>query len=143
MSSSKFEVGHCRRGCRLRRRLRAGGRPLAAGSGRISIMISTRPRCVPESKTALDEDGHTSQRKSGTSRYGWGRIRTGVGTEEYNIGLFRRRAKSVVDYLVDAGIAPDRLSWKAIANPCRKDYQTHQQRVPAVCGRDCADSGIY
>ena len=29
----EFEFGHCRRGCRLRRRLRAGGRPQAAGSG--------------------------------------------------------------------------------------------------------------
>ena len=31
------------------------------------------------------------------------------GTEEYNIALSQRRAKSVVDYLIAAGIAPDRL----------------------------------
>ena len=35
-----------------------------------------------------------------------------VGTEEYNIGLSDRRAKSVVDYLIAAGISPDRLTWK-------------------------------
>lgn len=31
------------------------------------------------------------------------------GSEEYNIALSQRRAKSVVDYLIAAGIAPDRL----------------------------------
>lgn len=31
------------------------------------------------------------------------------GTDEYNIALSQRRAKSVVDYLIAAGIAPDRL----------------------------------
>ena len=35
-----------------------------------------------------------------------------VGTEAYNEGLSERRAKSVVDYLVGAGIAADRLTWK-------------------------------
>ncbi len=65
----------------------------------------------PESKTALDEDGHTSQRKSERhdrdgGAYGPRRNR------RIQYRSFRRRAKSVVDYLVDAGIAPDRLSWK-------------------------------
>ena len=31
------------------------------------------------------------------------------GSEEYNIDLSSRRAKSVIDYLIAAGIAPDRL----------------------------------
>lgn len=65
----------------------------------------------PESKEALDEMAEmlrdnpnvTIEMGSHTDR---------VGTEEYNIGLSDRRAKSVVDYLVSAGIATDRLSWK-------------------------------
>ena len=35
-----------------------------------------------------------------------------VGTDEYNIDLSNRRAKAVVDYLIDAGIAPDRLQYQ-------------------------------
>jgi len=35
-----------------------------------------------------------------------------VGTDEYNVGLSERRAKSVVDYLIGAGIAPERLQAK-------------------------------
>ena len=35
-----------------------------------------------------------------------------VGTDDYNMRLSDRRAKSVVDYLVNAGISPDRLTWK-------------------------------
>lgn len=65
----------------------------------------------PESKAALDEMAQmlrdnpnvTIEMGSHTDR---------VGTEEYNEGLSDRRAKSVVDYLVAAGIAPDRLTWK-------------------------------
>ena len=65
----------------------------------------------PESKAALDEMAQmlrdnpnvTIERASRTDR---------VGTDEYNEGLSDRRAKSVVDYLVAAGIAPDRLTWK-------------------------------
>lgn len=34
-----------------------------------------------------------------------------VGSEEYNLRLSDRRAKSVVDYLIEAGIDPRRLSW--------------------------------
>ena len=34
-----------------------------------------------------------------------------VGTEEYNIDLSLRRAKAVVDYLIEAGIAADRLQY--------------------------------
>lgn len=64
-----------------------------------------------ESKAALDEmvemlrdnPNVTIEMGSHTDR---------VGTEEYNIGLSDRRAKSVVDYLLSAGIAADRLTWK-------------------------------
>lgn len=65
----------------------------------------------PESKTALDEmaqmlrdnPGVTIEMGSHTDR---------VGTEEYNERLSERRAKSVVDYLIEAGISPERLTWK-------------------------------
>lgn len=65
----------------------------------------------PESKEALDEMAQmlrdnpnvTIEMGSHTDR---------VGTEAYNEGLSERRAKSVVDYLVGAGIAADRLTWK-------------------------------
>lgn len=65
----------------------------------------------PESKAALDEvvvmlrdnPNVTIEMSSHTDR---------VGTEAYNIGLSDRRAKSVVDYLIAAGIHPDRLTWK-------------------------------
>ncbi|MDE6511179.1 MAG: OmpA family protein, partial [Muribaculaceae bacterium] len=33
------------------------------------------------------------------------------GSEEYNLSLSERRAKSVVDYLVEKGINPSRLTW--------------------------------
>lgn len=62
----------------------------------------------PESKTALDElvqmlgdnPNITIEMASHTDRH---------GSDEYNIDLSLRRAKSVVDYLIEAGIAPDRL----------------------------------
>lgn len=65
----------------------------------------------PESKQALDEvvvmlneNPHVSiEMGSHTDR---------KGSDEYNIALSERRAKSVVDYLVGAGIDPDRLSPK-------------------------------
>lgn len=65
----------------------------------------------PESKAALDEMAQmlrdnpnvTIEMGSHTDR---------VGTDEYNIGLSDRRAKSVVDYLISAGISPERLTWK-------------------------------
>ncbi|MDE7181234.1 MAG: OmpA family protein [Muribaculaceae bacterium] len=65
----------------------------------------------PESRSALDEMAQmlrdnpnvTIEMGSHTDR---------VGSDEYNLGLSDRRAKSVVDYLVAAGIAPDRLTWK-------------------------------
>ena len=62
----------------------------------------------PESKEALDEMAQvmrdnpniTIEMASHTDR---------KGTDEYNIDLSSRRAKSVIDYLISQGIAPDRL----------------------------------
>lgn len=65
----------------------------------------------PESKEALDEmvqvmqdnPNITIEMASHTDR---------KGSEEYNINLSGRRAKSVIDYLIAAGIKPDRLQWQ-------------------------------
>lgn len=62
----------------------------------------------PESKSALDELAQmlrdnpniTIEMASHTDRH---------GSDEYNIDLSHRRAKSVVDYLIESGIAADRL----------------------------------
>lgn len=62
----------------------------------------------PESRTALDEmvlvmnenPNITIELAAHTDR---------KGSEEYNINLSKRRAQSVIDYLVEAGISPDRL----------------------------------
>lgn len=62
----------------------------------------------PESKTALDEMAQllrdnpnvTIEMASHTDR---------KGTDEYNLDLSQRRAKSVIDYLIEAGIKADRL----------------------------------
>lgn len=62
----------------------------------------------PESKEALDEmvqvlrdnPNVTIEMASHTDR---------KGTDEYNIDLSGRRARSVIDYLIEQGIAPDRL----------------------------------
>ncbi|MDE6463573.1 MAG: OmpA family protein, partial [Muribaculaceae bacterium] len=62
----------------------------------------------PESRTALDEMAQvlrdnpnvTIEMASHTDRH---------GSEQYNIGLSSRRARSVIDYLISVGIAADRL----------------------------------
>lgn len=62
----------------------------------------------PESKAALDEMAQvlrdnpnvTIEMASHTDR---------KGTDEYNIDLSSRRARSVIDYLISVGISPDRL----------------------------------
>ncbi len=62
----------------------------------------------PESKEALDDlaqmmrdnPGLKIEMASHTDR---------IGTEAYNLDLSNRRAKAVIDYLIDAGISPDRL----------------------------------
>ncbi|MBD5369912.1 MAG: OmpA family protein [Bacteroides sp.] len=65
----------------------------------------------PESKEALDEMARmladnpnvTIEMGSHTDR---------KGSDEYNDRLSERRAKSVVDYLISAGVDPRRLTWK-------------------------------
>lgn len=65
----------------------------------------------PESKEALDElvellndnPNITVEMASHTDRH---------GSEEYNLDLSARRAKSVIDYLIEAGIAADRLQFQ-------------------------------
>lgn len=64
----------------------------------------------PESKTALDEIVVMLEDNPNVS-VEMGAHTDRKGSEEYNIGLSERRAKSVVDYLVEKGISPDRLSW--------------------------------
>ncbi|MBD5269473.1 MAG: OmpA family protein [Bacteroides sp.] len=65
----------------------------------------------PESKTALDEmaqilrDNPNVTVEMGAHTDRW-------GSDAYNNALSDRRAKSVVDYLVSAGIPAARLSWK-------------------------------
>lgn len=62
----------------------------------------------PESKTALDEMAQvlrdnpnvTIEMASHTDRW---------GSDEYNMKLSQRRAQSVIDYLIEAGISADRL----------------------------------
>lgn len=65
----------------------------------------------PESKAALDEMAQMLRDNPNVS-IEMGSHTDRVGTEEYNEGLSDRRAKSVVDYLVGAGISAGRLSWK-------------------------------
>lgn len=65
----------------------------------------------PESKTALDEMAQllrdnpnvTIEMASHTDR---------KGSDDYNLDLSHRRAKSVIDYLIEAGISSDRLQYQ-------------------------------
>lgn len=65
----------------------------------------------PESKTALDEVVAMMNDNPNVA-IEMGAHTDRKGSDEYNIRLSDRRAKSVVDYLIAAGIKPDRLSWK-------------------------------
>ncbi len=65
----------------------------------------------PESKAALDEMVQMlNENPNVTIEMGAHTDRK--GTDEYNINLSNRRAKSVVDYLIAAGIDEARLTWK-------------------------------
>ena len=65
----------------------------------------------PESKEALNEIIATlNENPNVTIEMGAHTDRK--GSDEYNINLSNRRAKSVVDYLIAAGINPERLTWK-------------------------------
>lgn len=65
----------------------------------------------PESKEALDEMAQML-RDNPNVTIEMGAHTDRKGSDEYNVTLSNRRAKSVVDYLVGAGISPDRLTWK-------------------------------
>jgi peptidoglycan-associated lipoprotein len=65
----------------------------------------------PESKTALDEMAQIL-RDNPHVTVEMGAHTDRKGSDEYNIKLSERRAKSVIDYLIAAGIAEDRLSPK-------------------------------
>lgn len=65
----------------------------------------------PESKAALDSLA-MMLRDNPTVSLEMSAHTDRVGTDEYNLDLSDRRAKSVVDYLVEAGIEPKRLTWK-------------------------------
>ncbi len=88
----------------------------------------------PESTAALDElatllrdNPHvTLEMSSHTDR---------MGPDDYNMSLSERRAKSVVDYLIAAGIAPDRLTWvgygetrpKTVTKRINKEYPQFEE----------------
>lgn len=88
----------------------------------------------PESKTALDELAQvlrdnpnvTIEMASHTDRW---------GADEYNINLSQRRAKAVIDYLTEVGIAADRLQYqgygetrpKTVTKKIAKDYPQFQE----------------
>lgn len=82
----------------------------------------------PESTQALDElvqllkdnPNITIEMASHTDR---------VGTEEYNIDLSQRRAKSVIDYLIAAGIAPDRLQYQGYGKSRPKTVTKRVARI--------------
>lgn len=65
----------------------------------------------PESRAALDELASILKENPYVA-IEMGAHTDSKGGEEYNIDLSNRRAKSVVDYLIAAGIDPRRLSWK-------------------------------
>ncbi|MDE6409287.1 MAG: OmpA family protein [Muribaculaceae bacterium] len=65
----------------------------------------------PESKEALDEMAQML-RDNPNVTIEMGAHTDRKGTEEYNINLSNRRAKSVVDYLIGLGINADRMTWK-------------------------------
>lgn len=65
----------------------------------------------PESKAALDELA-TILRENPHVSIEMGAHTDSKGSDAYNLDLSNRRAKSVVDYLISAGIDERRLSWK-------------------------------
>jgi outer membrane protein OmpA-like peptidoglycan-associated protein len=68
-------------------------------------------KLLPDSKTALDRIILLLQ-SNPTLKLEFGSHTDSRGTHEYNDKLSEQRAKSVVDYLVNAGIDSTRLSWK-------------------------------
>lgn len=90
----------------------------------------------PESKTALDEITVMLEDNPEVS-IEMGAHTDRKGSEEYNLSLSDRRAKSVVDYLVGKGISSDRLTWagygkshpKTVTKRIAKEYPQFSEGV--------------
>ena len=55
------------------------------------------------------------------------------GSEEYNIDLSPRRARSVIDYLISVGIRPDRLQPQGYGEiTSQNNHKTTRARISAV-----------
>ena len=92
-------------------------------------------KLLPESKHALDRIILLLQ-SNPTLKLEFGSHTDSRGTHEYNDKLSEARAKSVVDYLVNAGINRTRLSWKGygkryplIANPATEGEHRMNRRT--------------
>ena len=92
-------------------------------------------KLLPESKHALDKIILLLQ-SNPTLKLEFGSHTDSRGTHEYNDKLSNERAKSVVDYLVNAGIDSTRLSWKGygkrhplIANPATEGEHRMNRRT--------------
>lgn len=92
-------------------------------------------KLLPESKHALDKIILLLQ-SNPTLKLEFGSHTDSRGTHEYNDKLSNERAKSVVDYLVSAGIDSTRLSWKGygkrhplIANPATEGEHRMNRRT--------------
>lgn len=90
----------------------------------------------PESKTALDEIAVMLEDNPNVS-IEMGSHTDRKGSDEYNQELSKRRAKSVVDYLVGKGIEPERLTWvgygeskpKTVTKRINKEYPQFEEGV--------------
>ena len=88
----------------------------------------------PESKAALDEMVEML-RENPNVTIEMGAHTDRKGSEQYNIGLSNRRAQSVIDYLISAGINPNRLSPKGygksvpktVTKRINKDYPQFEE----------------
>lgn len=99
----------------------------------------------PESKEALDEMAQMLRDNPNVS-IEMGSHTDRMGSDQYNVGLSERRAKSVVDYLVAAGISPERLTWKGYGETVPKtvtpriNREYPQFEVGTVLTEDFIDS---
>lgn len=70
-----------------------------------------------------------------------------IGSEEYNLGLSKRRAKSVYDFLVSQGVAESRLSWEGygesrpVADNDTEEGRQRNRRVDLVIQDAPHDTG--
>lgn len=93
----------------------------------------------PESKKALDEMAQML-RENPNVTIEMGAHTDRKGSDEYNIRLSDRRAQSVIDYLISAGIEADRLSPKGYGESAPKTVtKENQPSLSAIPGGDCAD----